>query len=204
MTSLSDPMPHDLTNGPPVGMPYESSVTGFVMDGMSVGVVVYSLTRLIGHKQIGNTNAQTGVYAPEICWSYYSESSHLSEIIGRIAPLTKTIIIPGQESGTSLIGKQLKSAGSKRVVEFASAARYYTLDEVLACVLDDVRTNQITVRPEYENSPQHEDLKTHLSSIEANERKLTALQRAFVIALGHWSAIKRRPKFSGGPGPIFW
>lgn len=204
MTSLSDPMPQDLSNGPPDGMPYESSVTGLVMDGMSVGVVVYSLTRLIGYKQIGNTSSQAGVFAPEICWSYYSESSHLSDIVARVAGLTRKIIIPGQEVGNSLIGKQLRNAGASKVIEFAAVARYYTLDEILTCVLDDVRTNQISVRPEYENSPQHEDLKTHLSSIETNERKLTALQRAFVIALGHWSAIHRRPKFTCGPGPRIW
>ena len=180
-------------------MPFDSSVAGFAADGMAVGIVVYTLTGDLGHERVGNTNMLRPVYGPEICWSYYSEKGHLTSIGQLLGGLTKTLIVPAAAHGKSVYTREVERQGrGTKVIEFDQAARHYTTEEVLSLVLDDIRTERIRVRPEYEGSRQHEELKSHLSAIEAKDNRMTALQRAFLYGLGWWSAVKQRPKYHCG------
>jgi hypothetical protein len=186
--------------GPPEGMPFDSSVAGFATDGMAVGIVVYTLTGHLGHERVGNTNTLRPVFGPEICWSYYSEKGHLTSIGQLLGGLTKTLIVPAAVHGKSVYRREVERRGrDTKVIEFDQAARHYTTEEVMSLVLDDIRTERIGVRPEYEGSRQHEELKSHLSAIEAKDNRMTALQRAFLNGLGWWSAVKQRPKYHCGP-----
>jgi len=188
--------------GPPAGMPFDSSVAGFATDGMAVGVVVYTLTGDLGHERVPNSNMLRAVRGPEICWSYYSEKGHISTITGLLSGLAQTLVVPAAVHGKSVFTRELERLGQSKVIEFDKAARHFTTEEALSLVLDDIRSERIKVRPEYEGSRQHEELKSHLAAIEAKEHRMTALQHAFLNGLGWWSAVKQRPKYRSGPTNI--
>lgn len=125
----------------------------------------------------------------------------MSSILGLLEGVAKTLIIPSSTSGPSILKRALSENG-RSVIEFEKAARHFSLEEVIQVVLDDIREERIKVRPEYENTSQHEDLKSHLAAIDSRAVKMTALQKAFLNGLGWWSAVRQRPKYKVGRSNI--
>lgn len=188
---------------------------GVSFDGQRVGIVAYSLSRSLGLFPEYVEHAQTGrkirvglveEYAPEVFAAYQSEDCHLGkmmEILRQLCYHSKgenLVLIEGQEVGRSFLSMELKKAVlPAKVKEFRkTSGRRYTLEEVIAAVLTDIRSEDIRMWPQFEERPERIDLKATLEAIEPRETRITPLQEAFLYGLGFWSCVERRAKYRTG------
>lgn len=179
---------------------------GVGFDGQRLGIVGYAMVQDGHKKQKRNPSVFEPLLRPMVF--YAVEMSDVSirrslMVFDTIASSTGlrslNLLTEGEGGAADVFTTQIRKTTNHKVRQFKSTGqgRYFSVEQVVISVRDDMVDGQIKLAPEFEARPERVLLDEELAVTEPGKR-LTVLQAAYSFGLGFWSCLDQRKPFAVG------